>query len=148
MGLYIKPRTGGSALPPAPAPTARDANPWPMPEQYGDRPNSRDAKRHRTTGSPTLTGPRVRTPTASVPATKLPRLETPPPARASVENNPLQATRKRLRFAPLLVMAGVAVGALVGARRAWLSGDYAAAIGPLLVVAIIAFSTWRGSRRL
>jgi len=52
-----------------------------------------------------------------------------------------------VRFAPLLVMAGVAVGAVAAARRAWLVGDYAAAIGPLLVVVVLVFSAWRSSRR-
>jgi len=160
MGLYIKPRSGGSSLPPAPAPTARDANPWPMPEQYGDRPESRKGPQ-RTTGIPTLTGPRARPPTtltpapmsgpsrleAPAPSSGPSRHERPPPESEPVANNPLQSTRDRVRFAPLLVMAGVAVGAVAAARRAWLVGDYAAAIGPLLVVVVLVFSAWRSSRR-
>jgi len=148
MGLYIKPRSGGSSLPPPPAPTARDANPWPMPEQYGDRPASRKGPQ-RTTGIPTLTGPRARPATTVTPAPMSgpSRHETPPPRSEPVASNPLQSSRDRVRFAPLLVMAGVAVGAVAAARRAWLVGDYAAAIGPLLVVVVLVFSAWRSSRR-
>ena len=148
MGLIPKPRSGGSTLPPPPAPTARDANPWPMPEQYGDRPASRKGPQ-RTAGIPTLTGPRARPETTLTPAPMSgpSRLEAPRPGPEPVASNPLQPSRERVRFAPLLVMAGVAVGAVVAARRAWLSGDYAAAIGPLLVVAVLVFSAWRSSRR-
>ena len=148
MGLYIKPRRGGSSLPPPPAPTARDANPWPMPEQYGDRPESRKGPQ-RTTGIPTLTGPRARPETTLTPAPMSgpSRPGTPRSGPEPVASNPLQSSRDRVRFAPLLVMAGVAVGAVAAARRAWLVGDYAAAIGPLLVVVVLVFSAWRSSRR-
>jgi hypothetical protein len=48
---------------------------------------------------------------------------------------------------PLLFILGAMIAAIVAARRAIATGDFAGAIGPLLVVGFIAFSWWRRSRR-
>jgi hypothetical protein len=52
-----------------------------------------------------------------------------------------------VRFAPLLVLAGVAIAASQPHVAPGCLVIDGAAIGPLLVVAIFAFSAWRGSRR-
>jgi hypothetical protein len=44
------------------------------------------------------------------------------------------------------VLALIAFGAIAAAWQAWHTGDFARAAGPLLVLALVAFSSWRRSR--
>jgi hypothetical protein len=48
-----------------------------------------------------------------------------------------------VRLAPFFLIAIIAFGAISAARHAWRSGDYGEAVGPLLVLALFAFSWWR-----
>ena len=158
MGIYRKPRSTGSTLPPPPAPTARDANPWPMPEQYGDRPSPRNPKARPATGSPTLGGPEPRMPqppatrqeakwlkpTPEAAASPLPPLS---PAPRQPQERPSHGLNDRARFLPWFLVAIVAFGAIVAAQRAWQTGDFTEALGPLLVLAIFSFSWWGRRKR-
>jgi hypothetical protein len=143
-------RTAGAGrppLPPAPAPPAKDANPWPMPEQLGDRPSAprTDATPSRTQPKPpfrnSASGTRLsaeaREPGAS------------PPAGAAMRQ-PGQEARGRSPLAtgvPLLIVLGALVGGVLAAREALASGDVVAAIVPLLIVGVVAFNLLRRSRR-
>jgi hypothetical protein len=158
MGIYRKPRNTGSTLPPPPAPTARDANPWPMPERHGDRPSPRNPKAHPATGIPTLGGPRPRLPRPSTtregderlePASAAPAspLRPPSPASQQPRERPPHGLSDRARFLPWFLVAIVAFGAITAAQRAWQSGDVTEAVGPLLVLAIFAFSWWGRRKR-
>lgn len=152
MKTHWKPGEGASPLPPPPAPTASDANPWPMPQRYGDRPSKPTrpaavARPHpkapfgkagsptRTTASTSAGSPATQpSPSIAVPSAPTPRIQ--PPRR----------NREAVRGLPLLIILGAMVAAAVAARRAIASGDFAGAIGPVLVAVIIAFSWWQRSR--
>jgi hypothetical protein len=158
MGIYRKPRSTGSPLPPPPAPTARDANPWPMPEQYGDKLSSRKPVAPPATGIPKLGGPKSRLPQPPTTPQGVERLKppsaaptSPPPPLSPAPPQPLdrqsQGLSDRVRLLPWFLVAIVAFGAISAAQRAWRSGDYTEAIGPLLVLAIFAFSWWGRRKR-
>jgi len=94
-------------LPPPPAPTARDANPWPM-------------------SSP---------PAGSKPGPRHPRAPVRPPA----PRTPGQHVRSRsLPWIPLLILFAVAGSAVQMAIRALQEGDAEAAIGALVIFAMVA----------
>jgi hypothetical protein len=109
-------------LPPPPAPTARDANPW----SYG----------------------RGEKPRAAVPS-GVPSGMTPgKPHRPRFPARQVEHPKPRRRpVVPLLILAVVAVMPLGAALRALAAGEVDEAIGPLIAVGFIAFMACRGLRR-
>jgi hypothetical protein len=121
-------QTPGHGLPPPPAPTARDANPWTMP----DTGNS-------GTGGPA--GARPGTLPASEPGA-------PRHPRFPVRQVPYPKPRKP-PVVPVLILAVAAIVALGAAFRALAAGAVEDAIGPMIVflfVAFIAVRMLRGRR--
>jgi hypothetical protein len=110
-----------SRLPPPPAPTSRDANPWPMPGQNG-------ANTQRGWGQP-------------------PPVSGAPPA--SWRSTAPDSRATPLRWLPVVVLGGMAAVAAAVAVTAIESRDPRAAIGPLLMLAFVAFAAWRrfGAKR-
>ena len=104
-------------LPPPPAPVARDANPWPMPQRQGET--------------------RVRAERPRIAKHSLP----PPLAPVRSSRHGLS------RFMPiavfLVILGSVASGALEALGR----GDRLGAIVPLIVLGLTAFSVWWSARR-
>ena len=115
-----------------------------MPEQYGDRPH-RSAPPLRPTPKSPLGNAGRRTHREAEPRSVSPVAPTP----SATPHSPATPTRHRefARVIPLLIIFGAVVGALVASRDAIATGDWVAAIGPLLVIGIIAFNLWRRSRR-
>jgi len=158
MKTYWKAGEGGSKLPPPLAPVAKDANPWAMPEQLGDRPARRPQPatlaRPRPKAPLGADGSSIRRPPQELWGPQS-RPTAPPGAAAPVPPQPAQPPplqspgrgREISRGVPLLFILGAMIAAIVAARRAIATGDFAGAIGPLLVVGFIAFSWWRRSRR-
>jgi hypothetical protein len=103
-------------LPPPPAPTARDANPWTIP---GSRSVADESG-------------------ASAADFRITRRA---PAAADPVRRPL-----RLRWLPFAVLAAIAIGAGSVAARSIIAGDPRGAIGPLALVAFAIFSAWRQLR--
>lgn len=122
-------------LPPPPAPTAHDANPWTISSEETRRPAAPGSGPPGYGGSPGLGTSRSSSPISSTKPTSPPIL--PRKGRAS---------RRRPLF-PLVIPAAVALAAILGAVRALESGDYRAAVGPLLATAIAAFVLMRMMRR-
>lgn len=118
-------------LPPPPAPTSRDANPWSMEEQQAPA-----MKGHATAikgQAPALKDP--------VPAAAPSRRPQRFPARASGTVEP-----RRRPIVPLLILAFVAMTAIGLVAEALQSGTIEDAIGPLVAVAFVAFMIWRQLR--
>ena len=107
-------------MPPPPAPTASDANPW------------------------TMTGERRPkfVPWARAPL-PLPRERTPREAAQVPQSQPSSP----LRFVPLLVFGGIFVMVVLTALEAIRAGAPLSAIGPLLVVAVVMVAAVRGMLR-
>jgi hypothetical protein len=102
------------ALPPPPAPTARDANPWPVSAQAGGtRAEARPARAPRSTPAPRTPGQR---------AGRRPR---------------------SLPWVPLLILFAIAGAGVQEAIRALEEGDVAAAIGALVILAVVAIFALR-----
>ena len=104
-------------LPPPPAPVARDANPWPMPQRQGEtRVRAERPRRAKYPLPPPLD-----------------------PIRSSRHG--------LSRFVPtavfLVILGSVASGALKALGR----GDRLGAIIPLVVLGVAAVSVWRSARR-
>lgn len=136
-------------LPPPPAPVARDANPWPMPEQQGDAPRARGAhpwvgrRPQATPAAPAGIPPRLESPVALPPKAMTPLA--PPTAQAG---QPARASRHGLaRFVPLAIFLGILGSVATGAFEALQRGDRIAAVVPLIVVGIIAIGWWRSMQR-
>ena len=114
-------RDATQGLPPPPAPTARDANPW-------------------TSGGGEK--PRVTVPSGVPPAAQPGRQHRPRfPAR--------QVQHPKARKAPVMPLLILAVMALVpfaAALRAIEAGEVDEAIGPLIAAGFIAFMAWRSLR--
>ena len=105
-------------LPPPPAPPARDANPWRMPQ--GDRGRQSES---RQAPAP-----------AGSPARRLPR--------------PVPADRRRnRRWAPLLILFFVAGTAVQLAVRALRDGDVEAAVVALVMLTMVAIVVVRRLRK-
>lgn len=105
-------------LPPPPAPTSRDANPWSMGERHApDR-----------TGIP---------PSAQAPARPR-RFPTKPPGTS--------APRRRPAAVPLVILAFIAMTAIGLVAEALESGNMEKAIGPLVAVVFVAFMIVRQLR--
>lgn len=105
-------------LPPPPAPTSRDANPWPMGEGH----------------SPSRTG---------IPASaKAPAR----PHRFPTKSPETIEPRRRPAFVPLAILAFVAVTAIGLIADALESGNVEEAIGPIVAVVFVAFMLWRQLR--
>jgi len=116
---------GEKKLPPPPAPTSRDANPWSMP---GAKP------------------PR-RIPGLRIDPAKLPeRLKVPPPqpvnaAPASGRNAP------GLRWAPFAILGGIFIAVGFNALQSFRSGDFVGALAPLVFVGFVAAGMLRSLLR-
>lgn len=130
--------TGTSpGLPPPPAPTARDANPWSISSQ-----EPRHAAARETGLSPfsKRSGDEKSGRSVSLPST----VATP---KRSREHLVPGSRPRRLPLFALVVPATIALAALLGAVRALESGDYRAAVGPLIAVGFAAFVLLRVLRR-
>ena len=106
-----------SKLPPPPAPIARDANPWPMPQRQGE--TRERAKRPRIARQP------------------LP----PPPDPIRSSRHGLS------RFVPMVVFLAILGSVASGALKALGRGDRLGAFIPLIVLGVAAVSIWRSARR-
>ncbi len=105
-------------LPPPPAPTSRDANPWSMGEPHApDR-----------TGIPAAAKARVR------------------PHRFPTKSSETIEPRRRPAFVPLAILAFVAMTAIGLVADALESGNVEEAIGPVVAVVFVAFMIWRQLR--
>jgi hypothetical protein len=100
-----------------------------MPEQYGERPPK----------TPGVTPPlRPKTGVPVGPARRA-------PTQPTIDSK--RTRRSPMRGLPIMILFAAMVGAIVAARRAIASGDVASAIGPIVIVAIIAYSWWHGRSR-
>ncbi len=105
-------------LPPPPAPTSRDANPWSMGEtQVPDR-----------KGQP---------PAAATPR-RPNRFPTKPPSSVEPRRRPV---------VPLVILAFIAMTAIGLVADALKSGSLEEAIGPIVTVLFVAFMIWRAVTR-
>jgi len=118
-----KPSSSRTPLPPAPAPTARDANPWPL---SGER-------------RPAVSRWPVRPPSPPVAGA---RPEAPAPVPEPASNLP-----SPLRIVPVIVVVGILAILLVTASEAARAGDLAGLVMPLAISAIVLFGFARGWRR-
>jgi hypothetical protein len=112
-------------LPPPPAPTSRDANPWPMPDQASQR-SSPNRLGVRRAGKNVLGKWPVAKPGAAPPA--------------------MPERRKPFALIPVLIVAGFLGFAINAARDAAAEGNLAAAIVPLLIAGFVAVGYLRGLR--
>lgn len=119
MKIRRRDQTTTPGLPPPPAPTARDANPWPLSTAPRAAPAARPASESNLGTVPGKT--------QTVPAGRRP---------------PRRAVPVLVLFAALGIGAGLAVDALR-------SGRVEDAIGALLILAFVALTAWRAlkSRR-
>ena len=113
-------------LPPPPAPTASDANPWEMPEQYGTR-----GKRSKGPLRPAGRG-RIQLPGQRGPEHR-------PDARDPVK-------RRKRRLIPIAIIAAFFGVAITVAREAAAEGDLVAAIVPLVVFGIVLIGAMRSRK--
>jgi hypothetical protein len=164
--------TAKGALPPPPAPVARDANPWPMPARQGDAPQARlrrprgglatpqapIAPGHIAPGKASAQLPPGRGPSmtkVSAPPTISPAPSTMPSAPSAPSARPTSPTSRPTaesrpaitRFIPFAVFLAVLGSIASTAIEAFGRGDRIGAVIPLLVVAIIAIGWWRAMRR-
>lgn len=105
-------------LPPPPAPTSRDANPWSMAEAR----------------APDRKG---QSPSAATPSRPT-RFPTKPPSRVEPRRRPV------VPLVILAFMAATAIGLVADALR---SGSFEEAIGPVVTVVFVAFMIWRAVTR-
>ena len=105
-------------LPPPPAPTSRDANPWSMAE----------ARAPDRKGQP---------PAAATPSRPT-RFPTKPPSSVEPRRRPV---------VPLVILAFVAATAIGLVADALRSGSFEEAIGPVVTVVFVAFMIWRAVTR-
>jgi len=124
-------------LPPPPAPTARDANPWTISSEAERQPSA------PASGFPWRDrGPGLATPHSSSPSSPA------QPASPRVATKTRSGSRPHRRpLFSLVVPAAIALAAILGAVRALVSGDYRAAVGPLIATAFAAFLLMRMMRR-
>lgn len=115
---------GEKKLPPPPAPTSRDANPWSM---QGAKP------------------PR-RIPGLRIDPAKLPeRLKVPPPQ--PVDAAPGSSRKARLRLAPFAILGGIFIAVGFNALESFRSGDFVGALVPLVFVGFVAAGLLRSLLR-
>ncbi len=126
-----------SGLPPPPAPTARDANPWTFSSEK-TRPSAAPETGFQWRGR----RPGVATSSSSAPIS--PAKPTSP--RIAARKATGMGPRRRPLFS-LVIPAAIALAAILGAVRALESGDYRAAVGPLIATAFVAFVLIRLMRR-
>src|SRR5512134_1796083 len=160
MGRPPKPSTSQLPLPPPPAPVARNANPWPMPEQLGDSRRQRGASPTRPV-PPTAPQPPTAAPipakTASARPPAAPQTLPPAPAgspaptaarpSAPVRQTAPPARHGLSRYIPLAIFLAILGSVISGAFEAYQRGDRIGALVPLLVVGIIAIGWWRSMQR-
>jgi hypothetical protein len=116
-----------SKLPPPPAPTSRDANPWPMPERSATPGQAPKASLRRPGRGKDVLG-------------KGPKGSGVGPMAG------LPGPRKRLALLPLIIVAAFIAFALKAARESIAAGDLPAAIIPLVISCIVAIGYFRASR--
>lgn len=119
MGQGLRRNVTGTRLPPPPAPTSRDANPW-----------------HMSAERPAARLPGLRVPPEQIPE----RLKTAPQ-----DGKP--AAPSRLRWVPFAMLGAVLLAVGVDALRAFQRGDYFAALVPLVFVAFVAVAILRSRQR-
>jgi hypothetical protein len=128
MGFAGKKPIVGTQLPPPPAPTSSDANPWTMP-------GGKSTSRIPGSGATPL---RVSLP-------KNPRttrdLPDPGPGSPDLRQGSL------LRWVPGVILGAVFLRVANTARDAFRDGDLAGALVPLVVVAVVASGFFRALRR-
>jgi hypothetical protein len=108
----------GQGLPPAPAPTARDANPWQMSAGAGGK--QHEPRHPRAPGWP----PRPRTP------------------------QQVAASRKQgMPWIPLLILFFIAGTVMQFAVQALRHGDFEAAVAAILMLLLVAFVALRRIRK-
>jgi hypothetical protein len=148
----MKTRSGdhgpGTGLPPPPAPTARDANPWTMSDgaSVGGR---RPAAVPPRTPVPRSQSPQAATSTSVRPPPGPPATTTVPPSRP--RRFPVQpvdpARRRRLPFVPFVVLSFFLLTSIGLLFRAVESGRPEEAAGPLLMAGFAAVMLWRMLQR-
>jgi hypothetical protein len=114
-------RNPGTEMPAPLAPTSRDANPWPMPDQHPD------ATRSQAPAGVRLGKSGLRRRPDQAPGASPPRSER--------------------RLIPLFIVAGIIGLAFTAALDAAQSGDLVGIIVPILIVGVVAFGVLRRSRR-
>jgi hypothetical protein len=110
--------TGTTELPPPPAPTSRDANPWPI--------------------STVPKGVPAERPERAAPHPRRPRRDA---------RGPAEPRGERDRWLPATIMFFVAGAGLKLAIEALESGDLESAVGAFVFVAMAAFFLWRRMKR-
>lgn len=105
-------------LPPPPAPTSRDANPWSMGETHSP---------DRTGIPPSTQGPAR-------------------PHRFPTKSAETIEPRRRPAFVPLVILAFIAMTAIGLVADALESGDIEGAIGPIVALVFVAFMFFRQLR--
>ncbi len=128
MGFAGKKPIVGTQLPPPPAPTSHDANPWAMP---GDKPR---------TWIPGLGIDPVR---VSLPKNPRAQRELPAPGPVS----PVARPGSPLRWVPIVILGFVFLAVANTARDAYRNGDIVGALIPLVVVAVVASGFFRALRK-
>jgi hypothetical protein len=128
MGFAGKKPIGGTPLPPPPAPTSRDANPWTMP---GEKPRS------------WLPGLGIDPVRVSLPKNPRAQRELPAPGPVS----PVAGRGSPLHWVPIVILAFVFLAVANTARDAYRNGDAIGALIPLLAVAVVASGFFRALRK-
>jgi hypothetical protein len=128
MGFAGKKPIVGTQLPPPPAPTSHDANPWTMP---GEKPR---------TWIPGLGIDPVR---VSLP--KNPKALRDLPGTGPV--SPVARPGSPLRWVPIVILGFVFLAVANTARDAYRNGDIVGALIPLVVVAVVASGFFRVLRK-
>jgi hypothetical protein len=128
MGYAGKTPQVRTQLPPPPAPTSRDANPWTMP---GDRPQVR------------IPGLGIDPVRVSLPKSPGVLRDLPAPGPAS----PSAPKASPLRWVPSVILGIVFLAVANTARDAYRSGDIVGALIPLFMVAVVASGFFRALRK-
>jgi hypothetical protein len=128
MGYAGKKPIVGTQLPPPPAPTSNDANPWTMP---GGK-------------------PAARIPASGVAPVRVSLPKNPRTTRDLPEPRPDSPDLRQgspLRWVPRVILGAVFLGVANTARDAFRSGDLVGTLVPLVVVAVVASGFFRALRK-
>ena len=126
MGTIPRRNVPGTALPPAPAPTSRDANPWSL---------------AATRAPQRLPGLRVD------PAKTPDRLKVTPPELTRPATPAAPSKVVQLRWMPYALVIGVLIAVGGNALDSFRQGDYVGAVIPMVIVGVIAFQSLRSLLR-
>jgi hypothetical protein len=128
MGFAGKQPIVGTQLPPPPAPTSHDANPWTMP---GGKPRSR------------IPGLGIEPVRVSLPKNPKVLRDLPGPGPVS----PVARQGSPLRWVPIVILGFVFLAVANTAWDAYRNGDVVGALIPLVVVAFVASGFFRALRK-